>query len=169
MNEAQKNMKKYTNAVERRLDMPREVKVRVMTDFISSIQARREAGQSDAEIFAELGTPKEAAAELNGQMKEYTYIKSPWRWPCLAAAVISGAVLLYGGLTQLLARLLTLSFDLSNQAASIGVIGGADGPTAIFVTSSYSPASFWLRTGLPALILVMALVGYFQLRRCPRN
>ena len=164
MNEAQKNMKKYTNAVERRLDMPREVKARVMTDFISSIQARREAGQTDEAIFAELGTPKQAAAELNQQIKEYTYVKSPWRWPCLVAAVISGAVLLYGGLTQLLARLLTLSLN-----SSIGIIGGADGPTAIFVTSAHSPGSFWLQTGLPVLILVMGLMGYFRLRRCPRN
>ena len=164
MNEAQKNMKKYTNAVERRLDMPREIKVRVMTDFISSIQARREAGQSDAEIFAELGTPREAAAELNQQMKEYTYVKSPWRWPCLIAAILSGAVLLYGGLTQLLARLLTISLN-----SSIGIIGGADGPTAIFVTTSNQPGTFWYQTGLPVLILVMGLVGYFRLRRCPRN
>ena len=169
MTDAQRKMKNYTNAVERRLNLPREVKVRVMTDFISSIQARREAGQSDEAIFAELGTPKQAAAELNEQMKDYAHLKSGWRWPCLAAAIISGAALLYSGLTQLLARMLTLSFDLSNQAASIGVIGGADGPTAIFVTSSYEPGAFWFRWGLPALILIMGLAGYFRLRRCPRT
>ena len=168
MTDAQKTMKKYTNAVERRLNMPREVKARVMNDFISSIQSRREAGRTDGEIFAELGSPKQAAAELNRQMEEYTFIKSPWRWPCLTAAILSGAVLLYGGLTELLARLLTLAWN--HEAASIGIIGGADGPTAIFVTSSPSdPGLFLTRVGLPALILVMALIGFIRLSRCPRK
>lgn len=164
MNEAQKKMKRYTNAIERRLHMPREAKNRVMTDFISSIQGRRESGQTDEEIFSELGSAKEVAAELNEQMKDYTYVKSPWRWPCLIAAVLSGAVLLYGGMTQLLARLLTLSLN-----ASVGIIGGADGPTAIFVTTATGSGSFWYQLGLPGLILIMALIGFWRLSRCPRN
>ena len=87
MTDAQKKMKKYTNAIERKLNMPKEVKDRVMTDFISSIQGRRESGQTDEEIFAELGSPKKVAAELNEQMKDYTYFKSPWRWVCLAIII----------------------------------------------------------------------------------
>ena len=47
------NMEKYTKAVNRRLNMPKEIKKRVMSDFISSIHARKEAGQSDEEILAE--------------------------------------------------------------------------------------------------------------------
>lgn len=164
MNKSQKKMKQYTNAVERRLRMPRDAKYRVMTDFISSIQGRRESGQTDEEIFSELGSAKEVAAELNEQMKDYTYVKSPWRWLCLVCAVISGAIVLYGGLTQLLARLLTFSLN-----ASVGIIGGADGPTAIFVTTATGPGSFWYQLGLPGLILVMALVGFWRLSRCPRN
>ena len=69
MTEQQKKMKKYCTGVERRLNLPRDVKTRVMNDFTSSIAARREAGESDEQIFAELGTPKEAAALLNEQMK----------------------------------------------------------------------------------------------------
>ena len=164
MTDAQKKMKKYTNAVERRLNMPREVKARVMNDFISSIQGRREAGWTDEAIFAELGTPKQAAAELNEQMKDYTFLKSPWRWPCLAVAAVSGLVLLYGGLSQLLARILTVSIN-----ASVGIIGGADGPTAIFVTTSHGPGYFWFRWVLPVMILVMGLLGYWRLSRCPRD
>ena len=77
-------MKKYLAAIARRLNMPKDVKERVMNDFQSSIRGRLEAGQTDEEIFAELGSPKKVAAELNEQMKDYTYIKSPWRWVCLA-------------------------------------------------------------------------------------
>ena len=50
MTEEQKKMKKYCNAIERRLNLPRELKNRVMSDFASSIQERREAGQTDEEI-----------------------------------------------------------------------------------------------------------------------
>lgn len=72
MTDAEKRMKKYTNAVERRLNLPRKIKVRVMSDFISAITARRESGMTDEEIYGELGTPKHAASVLNEQMQEYT-------------------------------------------------------------------------------------------------
>ena len=43
----------------------------------------------------------------------------------------------------------------NNEAASIGVIGGADGPTAIFLTSKIN----WLSVcGLIGVIIVAALV-----------
>ena len=41
MTDAEKKMKKYVNAVERQLNLPRDVKARVMSDFSSSIQAGR--------------------------------------------------------------------------------------------------------------------------------
>ena len=37
MTEAEKKMKKYTRAVNRKLNLPSDVKKRVMTDFTSSI------------------------------------------------------------------------------------------------------------------------------------
>lgn len=162
MDDAQKKMKKYTNAVERRLHMPREVRARVMNDFISSIHARREEGQNDAQIYRELGSPAKAAAELNEQMKEYTYVKSPWRWACLTAAVLSSIYLLMGGS-------LTLAAWLMNQSlsGSIGIIGGADGPTAIFVTTSADSVLYQL--GLVTVILVAGLAGFFRLSRCKRK
>ena len=57
MTQAEKKMKSYVNAVERRLNLPREVKARVMSDFQSSIVARREAGQSDAVSYTHLTLP----------------------------------------------------------------------------------------------------------------
>ena len=70
MTEAEKKMKKYTRAVNRKLNLPSDVKKRVMTDFTSSIQSRKEAGKTDEEIYAELGSPADVAADLNEQMKE---------------------------------------------------------------------------------------------------
>ena len=48
-------MKKYMTAIERRLNLPRDVKFRVMTDLQSAVAERREAGQTDEQIYAELG------------------------------------------------------------------------------------------------------------------
>lgn len=47
------------------------------------------------------------------------------------------------------------------EAASTGIIGGADGPTAIFVTT---PA--WTRPAWMAALLIIGIVGYLLLRRC---
>ena len=153
------NKEKYLRAVRRRLNMPKDLKDRVMTDFAGSIDARMELGQSEADIFAELGTPKQVAKDLNEQMKEYTYKKSPWRWACLILAVFSGLCLVYQGY----ANLLLILFNKANNA-SIGIIGGADGPTSVFVTTKT------LYSGLPAeaiyaMLLVMGLIGFIALSK----
>lgn len=130
-----------------------------MNDFRTSIAARREAGQTDERIYAELGTPEKAAAELNEQMKEFACRKSPWRFVFLAAAVIGGLWLAFG---QLLPQLLMLI--LTTEAASLGVIGGADGPTAVFVTTS--PRENWWDLILAAALLIAGIAGFLRLRRC---
>ncbi|MBR2048335.1 MAG: hypothetical protein IJ960_07020 [Oscillospiraceae bacterium] len=154
MTEQQKKMKKYCNAVERRLNLPRDVRTRVMNDFASSIAARREAGETDEAIFAELGTPREAAAVLNEQMKEYAYRKSPWRWAALAAVILGGLMIAYNGLVGLLTHALNAAI---NSNSSVGIIGGADGPVAIFVTSNPSVEGLlvWL------LVLATGLIGWW--------
>ena len=158
MTKEQKKMKRYMTAIERRLNLPREVKARVMTDLQSSVAARREAGQTDEEIFAELGAPKAVAAELNEQMKEYAYTKSSWRWAALAAAALSAVMLLLHGAQGLLVSLLNLSVREQN---SLGIIGGADGPTTIFVTTTWTPGDMipWL------ILLLMGLIGWRMLSR----
>ena len=164
MTDAEKKMKKYTTAIERRLNLPREMKARVMSDFISSVQARREAGQSDAEIYAELGNPKKAAAELNEQMKEFTYRKSPWRYLFAACAAYGTAELLGGLIARLMYLFLRdpLLSTSMGEAASAGIIGGADGPTAVFVTT---PG--WMHYINPCLFLMIGIWGvqYFSKRK----
>ena len=158
MTKEQKKMKSYMTAIERRLNLPREMKARVMTDLQSSVAARREAGQTDEEIYAELGAPKAVAAELNEQMKAYAYTKSRWRWVALAAAGLSAVMLLLHGAQGLLVSLLNLSVREQN---SLGIIGGADGPTAIFVTTTWTPGDMipWL------ILLFMGLIGWRMLSR----
>ncbi len=164
MTDAEKKMKRYVNAVERRLNLPRNVKARVMSDFGSSISARREAGQTDEQIYEELGDPKKAAADLNEQMKEFAYRKSPWRYVFLGTAIVSGLWLAVYGITQILGFLILSRADI--DAASVGIIGGADGPTAIFVTS---------RIGIDwdlvivILLLILGIVGFLRLRKCHKK
>jgi len=166
MTNEEKKMKKYTNSVERRLELPREIRNRVMSDFISSIQARREAGMTDDEILSELGTAKKAASDINEQMKEYTYRKSPWRF-LFAACAVYGAVKLLGGLwVNVVYWFCRWYMDIRSifqpeEAYSIGIIGGADGPTAIFLTSPP-----WMHYILPVLMLTIGLWGFLRLRKC---
>lgn len=154
--EKMSNMKKYIKSIERRLNLPRDVKRRVMSDLESSIQSRLEAGQTHEQIRAELGEPAQVAAELNEQMKEFAYTKSPWRWACLLLAVVSGLTFLGKGFVNLLVAAITYA---ENQ--SVGIIGGADGPTAIFVTQSQDSAIYSML--MSGLILVMSALGFYYL------
>ena len=159
---ADKKMKRYIRSIARKLNMPQEVKDRVITDLTCSIQERREDGETEDMIYEALGSPAQVAADLNEQMKEFTYVKSPWRWACLALAILSGITMLFGGSIGLLTFLLNKGIN-----SSVGIIGGADGPTAIFVATS--PDAELYQIGICLLLLAMGLIGFFALRRCPRK
>lgn len=160
MTEKEKTMKRYTNAIERRLNLPLALKGRVMNDFISSIQARREEGQSDEEIYQALGTPQQAAAQLNAQMQDYTYRKSPWRFAFAALAIVAGCKLLWPVVVSIFVWLYTgyLSLTTDGFATSIAIIGGADGPTAIFLAT---PS--WVEPALTLAVLAAGLAGWYLL------
>lgn len=161
MTNEERKMKRYTTAVERRLNLPRALKVRVMSDFISSISARRESGMTDEAIYAELGSPKQAAAELNEQMKEFTYRKSPWRFLAMALAIYAAWQLLMEAVAWV-----TVRYVIHQNAAAVGIIGGADGPTAVFVTASVSEES---RILIVVLCLIFGIFGYRRLCRCGKK
>ncbi len=158
MTNEQKRMKKYCAQVERRLALPRKIKVRVMTDFTTTITALRESGMTDEQIFIQLGTPKHAAAELNAQMKEYAYRKSPWRFAGLVLAVLSGLAMAYLAGINLLGGLL-----VDSQSASVGIIGGADGPTAIFITRTSGIGWDYV---ILASVLGLGLLIFWRLSHC---
>lgn len=93
--------------------------------------------------------------------KEENCRRSLWRFVCLAAAVVSGGWLVFYGAVQLLALR-----ALEGEAVSIGIIGGADGPTAVFVTGK---VGFDWDVPLMAGVFVLAIAGFFLLRRCKRK
>lgn len=163
MTDAQRKMKRYTSAIRRRLNLPREVKARVMNDFITTISAMQEAGKTDGEIYAELGAPKKVAADLNEQMNEFAYRKSPWRFAFLTLAVVAGAKLAGDVLPAALGYLFLRAAAVFTPAesAGIGIIGGADGPTAIFVTTAP-----WTGAVIALAALLIGVLGFLRLRKC---
>ena len=146
MNE--KQLARYLRAVRRRLPLSGQMKDRVMDDLRSSINERREAGQTDAEIFAALGPAKQAAAELTAQLPGYAFRKSPLRFVCLGAALL--ALLLSGCFVKTVDELYTLP---------------KHGPTEIFIAG---PQIFdWADVIAAGIVLVLGLIGYLLLRRLP--
>lgn len=148
-------VKRYVNAIEWKLRLPWKVRVRAMSDLSTSMTARHEAGEPYEEIMADLGTPAQVAARLNAELAEYAGDSgSPWRWLFLAAAALS--------LLWMIASLAPVLFTLQ-ASASIGVIGGADGPTAIFVATKPQPVLFAISAGGSALLACLSC--YLTLRR----
>lgn len=80
------------------------------------------------------------------------------KWVCLLAGVVCGFV---GWCLPALILQWSLGSVTSMEAGSIGIIGGADGPTAIFVSSE--GRSFWWL--LPVILLILAVVFWFLQRR----
>ncbi len=150
-------IKRYVNAVERRLRLPWKLRARVMSDFSTSLSARHEAGESWEEIMQSLGTPEDVAAQLNEQMEEYTYRKSPWRFAFLVPAILA--------LIQLVPELIWTAWI--NGVLNSGVIGGADGPTAVYVTGiSMIGDNRWVFQLVLAAIAAVGLFGFWKLSRC---
>lgn len=92
--------------------------------------------------------------------------KSPWRF-VFAACVVYGAWKLLGVLwVNLIYQGVQIWDHFSPQmmAVSIGVIGGADGPTAIFVTTPP-----WMQNLLWVVLLAVGILGFLWLRRRDRE
>ena len=91
--------------------------------------------------------------------------KNPWRFAFLACALY-GAVKLLGGLWVNIVYWFSVLFMeirsefVPNEAYSVGIIGGADGPTAIFVT-----APVWVSYLIPTAALIVGIWGYLRLSR----
>lgn len=82
-----------------------------------------------------------------------------WLLVCLfAACVLYGGLELLGGVIALILYL--GSGATAGEAVSVGIIGGADGPTAIFVTT---PG--WMHYINPVLLLVIGIGGFLWLRK----
>lgn len=92
--------------------------------------------------------------------KKKSLQKRPWLWLCLVAALYGLWELLGILRAWVLYLFLKGPVSIAGQAASIGIIGGADGPTAIFVTT---PG--WTHWIVPLVFLSAGLVGFLYLHK----
>ena len=87
--------------------------------------------------------------------------KSPWRFVFLLLALAAGYDLLGSVLAVFLLLRMGDPVGTVSEAASIGIIGGADGPTAVFVTYS---APNYVQLLAAVLLLAVGIVGYCRLK-----
>lgn len=130
-------VKQYVRQVEKKLCMRSRLKREVISNLVALIQERNTRGEAYDTILEELGCPEIKAEELNDDHAEESYRKSPWRWAFLGLAGVSGVWILVNWILE---------------RASLGIIGGADGPTAILVTGENT------LPGMGNLLLSLALV-----------
>lgn len=93
--------------------------------------------------------------------------KSPWRFLFGATALVSGSWLIFYGALQLYGRRFLNNAVSFGEAATIGIIGGADGPTAIFVAGK-SGFPDWDAI-LVAVILIGSILAWLRLCRCQKK
>lgn len=79
---------------------------------------------------------------------------------CLVIAAIGGLELLGNLAAWGIAKYLAIS-AVRGDMASVGIIGGADGPTAVFVTTNGT--SHWL---IPFAMVALGIAGYLCLKKC---
>lgn len=157
-------IKRYVNAIEWHLRLPLKEKARVMSDVSTSIIARHEAGESYEAIMKDMGTPRQVAQRFNAAMG---VSDKPSRWRFLFLALL--VLLVIGVIVKVSYEQGTLAGQASaffaGSSADVGVIGGADGPTAIFVASALPSLGGTLLYA--PLSLACTLIACYLLTRSP--
>lgn len=144
-------VRKYMKQIEKKLPLPKKVKKSVLSDLVTGMLARVEAGESMDQVMASMGTPLEVAEGIKEEMEDLTYAKNPWRWACLGLTVVC-ALILVGNLIHGL---------IEYQA--ISTIGGADGPMQIFITTS--PAGHIHYIIISVILMMIGILGFVMLSR----
>ena len=105
----------------------------------------------DADMLVRLAECLEVSVE---QLAEQNHRRRRfWKWVAIAAG-ICGLLLL----PQLVLTLLMLGYGLPANS-SIGIIGGADGPTAIFITAGFPWGLLFAILGCIALVILGIIMG----------
>lgn len=139
---------KYIKQVKKRLAVPSSKRKTVLQDLEKTFASAAENGETEQQVIARLGTPEQFAAGIEEQfgidrkkrLKTRTII---WTTICLVVAVIVFSVYL------------TIQQEM---IGAIGIIGGADGPTAIIVSGSGIDVPLVMLM-IAATAVVLAVIG----------
>lgn len=121
---------------------------------------------SYGDFITRFGSPLQTADMLNHSIEGYVFDKSDLRIPCMALGIAGALVaayrIAYGAFLRFLASS-AAAIEIMTDSASIGVIGGADGPTSIFITTAAASHS-QLITMLGLLLAAAGFTGFYLLR-----
>ena len=87
--------------------------------------------------------------------------KNLWFFLFLTLAAYGALKLLGGICVNILYLFMPVQTTIpTSEAYSVGIIGGADGPTAVFVT-----APIWTSYIVPVVCLIVGILGFSKLRK----
>lgn len=130
----------YIHEVERLLPLPRQAKKEVLRDLEEAFASAAEHGETESQLIQRLGSPKEFVESLNEQLGFERLSGEIWKRKQIIA-IVCAAIL---SLLCLGVYSAAKAMGMSRMIESLGVIGGADGPTAIFVTSTGPDILYWM-------------------------
>nr|WP_319487554.1 hypothetical protein [uncultured Caproiciproducens sp.] len=161
----------YIKEVIKRVKLPHTLKSRLKKDLISDIQIRQENGESIEDIIRAMGTPDEVVSELEESYIDKMPHRSRLEKIFLTCGIFLMSVLFATGIWCVSAKITAQDIICSvfparefiSSSQAVGIIGGADGPTAIFVTSKIS---YWVLVifGVILFSCIFCFAAYFILR-----
>ena len=155
----------FLKALEKSLGrLKKSERIKYVESYRELLADLMENGFSEEDAVAKQGDVKVIAAEILAGAAQEEKKKELGGVLLLAASavmiVLSAAALFNDWIVS---RILTAVFNFgSAESSSIGIIGGADGPTAIFVASS--PSDSWLIC-IPTIIVVAVTIWHFVRKR----
>lgn len=151
---------RYLGQIRRCLRVDKATRERILNDLTGDLYDRLRRGESAADIIADMGPAREVADGFNENFAAEGQPARPvWRWGFLAAGVLlllaDTVPILIGWAAEHWAQMRLLREMETNN---VGIIGGADGPTAVFVTTRlFSIAELFLPVVLGCLAVFAAL------------
>lgn len=151
----------YIKAFSSALKVDRKTKKKIVDDISFDISKRVSNGETMESIIEDMGEPKTLAGDFNSQLSKPRDKKLIYLW---IVSAVSFCISL-----ALTAKYIYLKYVLTGNAShTVGIIGGADGPTEIYVTANISGTES-LVFGIIVFMAIALLSVFFILRRKKKN
>lgn len=157
------NKKTFLNTLKKHLKKLTSSEIKKHINYYDELLSdMMENGLSEAEAVAKIGTPKQIAQELLENAAPEDFKKKDMVGTILIA--ISIFLVAFILLSESFFNLLPISFSTSGSATSIAIIGGADGPTSIFLAGKVgTPVQLYILTGaVIAITVIYKVVKHFK-------
>ena len=136
--------------------------------LVELMQGRRQEAETLTVAEADAAVSRAMGQSERTTARHYLRL---FRW-FLTAACASCLVWLCPQVLIIIRFLLYLRQFAPSDAAGIGVIGGADGPTAIITAprpTSFLPFDLFLQLGIPFLLLIVCIILAIKVRRLEKR